>query len=65
MCEEFCLIHGYEFMKKPMYLASIPYCTECDRMTEKIFTCRRCEANYEVGHLEQPVTECPVCSAPR
>lgn len=30
-------------------------------MTETIFTCRRCEMNLEVGHLEQPVTECPVC----
>lgn len=28
---------------------------------EVIFTCRKCEANYEVGDLEQPVTECPVC----
>lgn len=30
-------------------------------MTENIFTCRRCEMNLEVGHLDQPVTECPVC----
>lgn len=30
-------------------------------MNEIIFTCLRCEANYQVAHLEQPVTECPVC----
>lgn len=30
-------------------------------MAETIFTCRRCKANYEVGHIEQLVTECPVC----
>lgn len=28
---------------------------------DAMFTCRKCEANYSVGHLEQPVTECPVC----
>jgi hypothetical protein len=28
---------------------------------EKLFTCRKCEAHYNVAHLEQPVTECPVC----
>jgi DNA-directed RNA polymerase subunit RPC12/RpoP len=29
--------------------------------TEPIFTCLRCQANYEVGHLSRPVSECPVC----
>lgn len=29
--------------------------------TEAIFTCLKCQANYEVAHLPQPVTECPVC----
>lgn len=28
---------------------------------EIIFTCLKCEANYSVAHLPQPVTECPVC----
>lgn len=28
---------------------------------EIIFTCPTCEQNYTVQHLEQPVTECPVC----
>lgn len=31
-------------------------------MTEVIFTCLECEANFNVGHLPQPVKECPVCS---
>lgn len=28
---------------------------------DAMFTCLKCEANYSVVHLEQPVTECPVC----
>ncbi len=28
---------------------------------ELLFTCLKCEAHYSVAHLEQPVTECPVC----
>lgn len=32
-----------------------------DAEHDTMFTCRKCEANYSVEHLEQPVTECPVC----
>ena len=28
---------------------------------ETIFTCLRCQANYEVGHQAPFVSECPVC----
>lgn len=28
---------------------------------EILFTCPRCQEHYNVEHLEQPVTECPVC----
>jgi hypothetical protein len=30
-------------------------------MGELLFTCTRREAHYQVAHLPQPVTECPVC----
>lgn len=30
-------------------------------MPELLFTCPKCEAHYQIAHLPQPVTECPVC----
>lgn len=28
---------------------------------EVLFTCLPCQAHFDVEHLPQPVTECPVC----
>jgi hypothetical protein len=31
MTDDFCLIHGYEFMRCDKVWGAIPYCEECDR----------------------------------
>jgi len=35
MCDEFCLIHGYEHMSKKTVFDLVARCTECDIEREK------------------------------